>query len=580
MASVTGSRLAFYSSTVTADKVNVVLTTDGSDVAGKAIAGDFNIEVFTVTAAALASGFQASAYVQGAQQLTNNAIQAGLVSSTEELLDGSYTLIDLSGGSARAETITIGGPSPPTGASDVVVGSDGDTIYGSPSAAVSQVIDASGTNKNANPGPFAGAETVFGGAGGTTVSGGKGDKITGGTGGLQVNDAKPASAGGETINGASSFFDVFFDLGPNDSIVGSNVGTTFINDQYGSGGNSSIVGGSGTGTISVKGIDTGANTIIFAASGDKVTVGSALSAIDGSKGSVSIQGGNGTVTGSPVGATGFNTAILSGMGDVLTLGSAKVYVESLFAGANTVNAGAGFAHVDAGAGTSVGGSTGGLEVNAPGGAGTVTGGSGNLFVFNIGKSEVVTGATGGTTLIDDGYGNGGNSTLTGGSGASTFTVTIGGSAVALNTEIVGAPGDKIAGSGGTTYIDGILGSQSITAGSGATTVQAAAGDTVNSGSGTLQVFLDSDQATTTVNLGAGHGAAKLSDVSVIGGAGSTISVTGFATATDVIQSPTPGAVLVATSTKDGSGNVVLHFLDKSTMTVAGVTDASKITFQS
>src|SRR5712691_779156 len=277
MASVTGSRLAFYSSTVTADKVNVVLTADGSDVAGKAISGNFNIEVFTVTAGALASGFQASAYVQGAQSLTNNAIQAGTVASTEELLDGSYTLIDLSGGSARAETIHIGGSS---GTTDVVVGSDGDTIFGSPSAAVSQVIDASGTNKNANPGPFAGPQTVFGGAGGTTVSGGKGDKITGGTGGLQVNDAKPASAGGETINGANSFFDVFFDLGPNDSIVGSNVGTTFINDQYGSGGNSSIVGGSGTGTISVKGVDTGANTIIFAEKGDKVTVGSALSAID------------------------------------------------------------------------------------------------------------------------------------------------------------------------------------------------------------------------------------------------------------------------------------------------------------
>src|SRR5712692_9933418 len=68
MASVTGSRLAFYSSTVSADKVNVVLTADGSDVAGKAISGNFNIEVFTVTGAALASGFQASAYVQGAQR--------------------------------------------------------------------------------------------------------------------------------------------------------------------------------------------------------------------------------------------------------------------------------------------------------------------------------------------------------------------------------------------------------------------------------------------------------------------------------------------------------------------------------
>ena len=115
MASVTGSRLAFFSSTVTADKVNVVLTTDGSDVAGKAIVGDFNIEVFTATAGPLAGGFQASALVTGAQSLTNNAITAGSLSSTEQLLDGSFTLVDLTG----SESIQIVGSN---GSSDVVVG--------------------------------------------------------------------------------------------------------------------------------------------------------------------------------------------------------------------------------------------------------------------------------------------------------------------------------------------------------------------------------------------------------------------------------------------------------------------------
>src|SRR6266851_651668 len=128
MASVTGSRLAFFSSTVTADKVNVVLTTDGSDVAGKAIAGNFNIEVFTSTIAARASGFDASAFIQGAQPLTNNAIQAATVASVEQLLDGSYTLIDLFGGSARGESIQIVGSA---GITDFVVGSAGDTITGS-----------------------------------------------------------------------------------------------------------------------------------------------------------------------------------------------------------------------------------------------------------------------------------------------------------------------------------------------------------------------------------------------------------------------------------------------------------------
>src|SRR5207302_10162128 len=96
MASVTGSRLAFFSSTVTADKVNVVLTTDGSDVAGKAIAGDFNIEVFTATPGVRAAGFDARAFIQGAQLLSNNAIQARTPSSTEQLLDDSYQFMDLS----------------------------------------------------------------------------------------------------------------------------------------------------------------------------------------------------------------------------------------------------------------------------------------------------------------------------------------------------------------------------------------------------------------------------------------------------------------------------------------------------
>jgi len=98
MASVTGSRLAFFSSTTTADNVNVVLTTDGTGIAAP-LAGKFNIEVFTSTPGALATvggvAYDASAFIQGAIPLTNNAIQAGTASSTEQLLAGSYTLIDL-----------------------------------------------------------------------------------------------------------------------------------------------------------------------------------------------------------------------------------------------------------------------------------------------------------------------------------------------------------------------------------------------------------------------------------------------------------------------------------------------------
>jgi len=181
----------------------------------------------------------------------------------------------------------------------------------------------------------------------------------------------------------------------------------------------------------------------------------------------------------------------------------------------------------------------------------------------------------GTTLIDDTYGAGGGSSITGGNGTA-----IGAGGLAVNTVIIGAPGDTIAGGSGTTYIDAILGSQSITGGSGAAMVQAAAGDTVAGGTGTLQVFLDSDQATTTVNLGAGHGAATLADLSVAGGKGSAISVSGFATATDIIASPSSVSstnTFLGTSSSIG-GNTTLTFVDGSTMFLAGVASAGAIKF--
>ena len=584
MASVTGSRLAFFSSTVSADKVNVVLTADGSDVAGKSIAGDFNIEVFTVTAGSLASGFDGSAFVQGAQQLTNNAVQAGSVTSTEQVLAGSYTLIDLSGGSKQGESIQIIGSS---GATDVVVGSANDTITGSTNAATQQFIDASGLNTDANPGPFRGPETVFGGAGGTTVGGGQGDVITGGSGFLQVNETTVASispgfAGQETVKGGSGSLSVF-QIGPQFSITGSTGGTTFVDDTYSVsgnaiGGNSSIVGGNGSGVISVAGISTGANTIIFAQKGDHVTVGSALTAVDASRGNITVTGGSGSATGSVVGTPiNVNTAILTGTGDVLNLGGAATYVEALFAGANTVNAGNGFVHADAGIGTSIVGSSGNLEVNAPLGSTTVTAGTGNLFIFNMGKNEVVTGGSG-TNFINDGYGGGGNSSITGGSG----TVT-GAGGQAVNTLIVGAAGDSIGGGSGSTSINAIAGSEAITVGAGATTVQAGSKDTVtaNAGTGTLLVDLDSDQSTTTINLGGGHGAATLRDVSVTGGSTAQDSVTGFSTATDVIASKTSvnsSGTFLGTSASDGKGGTILTFLDGVQMTLAGVADPTKIKF--
>jgi hypothetical protein len=187
-----------------------------------------------------------------------------------------------------------------------------------------------------------------------------------------------------------------FDIGEGNSIVGSTGSTTFINDQYGAGGNSSLIGGSGTGDISVGGADTGANVIIFAASTDKVTIGSALTYVDASKGSISVQGGNGTVIGALEGAGGFNTNILGGQNDIITLGSATTFVNAL-AGTTTITGGAGTAHVDAGLGTSVKGGAGSLVVDggpAALGTTTITGGSGSLQVFDLGKGSTITGGSG------------------------------------------------------------------------------------------------------------------------------------------------------------------------------------------
>ena len=134
MASVSGSRLAFFQPTGKA--TNVVLF-DGTTFSGPTVAGAFNIEVFTKAAGSLGAGFDASAFIQGAVQLTNNQVQAGTLGSTEQLLAGNFQIIDSTG----SETIQIVGAG-----SDTVTGSAGDLITGSTVAGSSQLIDISATN--------------------------------------------------------------------------------------------------------------------------------------------------------------------------------------------------------------------------------------------------------------------------------------------------------------------------------------------------------------------------------------------------------------------------------------------------
>src|SRR5262252_1032651 len=106
MASVTGSRLAFFDGNNKA--VNIVLTADGNTgtVVGSGATGAIgslasgtatNIEVFTTAAGSANASYQISAFIQGAVQFfagDTSEIQAASLASTEQLLTGSnYVLV-------------------------------------------------------------------------------------------------------------------------------------------------------------------------------------------------------------------------------------------------------------------------------------------------------------------------------------------------------------------------------------------------------------------------------------------------------------------------------------------------------
>lgn len=539
MASVSGSKLAFFAPGFTGDKVNVVLTTDGTNV-GPTVAGSFNIEVFTSTAGALAPGFQGSAFVQGAVSLTNNLIQAAALSSTEQLLSGNYVVIDQTG----SEAIQIVG-SGAGGNSLTVVGSAGDTVTGSSVATNTQLIDASGVN----PAAVKGAVTVTGGAGQTTVWAGTGDKITGGAGSMSVAGNGTPSLGGAsniTITGGAGNLTAF-DLGKGSSVAGSTSGWTFVDDTYVAGGGNTITGGAGSGFVRLPDgtVTTVAGSLIIGGIGDLITGGSGPMLVNALKGGMAVNGGGGssTVWGAPgdtiTGGAGFMQA---GGGKSSIVGGAAGSSMLVIDGASdTVKAGAGSITVIGGSADAVTGGAGTMQFN--GGTGTtVTGGAGAISAFNLGTGNNITGSTStvaGSTFMDDTYTN---------PGGTTFT-------------------------GGTNTLSG---------GGGASRIIAGPSDSVIAGTGSLEAEIRSNiTGSETVDLSKGTSSDGVRDVSVVGGAGAAVTVTGFATASDKIESATSsGATLVATSTKDGGGNVILNFVDGTKMTLIGVTDPTKITFTS
>jgi hypothetical protein len=506
MASVTGSRLAFFANgNSSGSNINLVLTPDGSGTLAT-VAGAYNIEVFTssVGSPSLGTNFDASVFIQGATTLAggvgsplpNNVLQAGSLGSTEQLLDGSFKMVDQTG----FETIKIVGNA---SSNDTVIGARGDTITTSAIAGSAAFVDATVAK-----------ETVNGGGGTNLVWGGDFDSITGGSGPMTVVGAVSGNHTHMTINGGAGGLSAFA-FGTKNSITGGGQ-QTFIDDTYGSGGGSTLTGGSG------------ATTFIAGAQGDVLKGGSGqITVLQAALGSQTVIGG-----------TGLSTVVLGGSNDRIYAGSGSIILieshgsgSTITGGTNATLPGAGTDVYTLGTGDSIVGQAGSLTVGAnPAANVTIQGGTGNLNAFSLGPNDSVVGASKGTTFINDAYGAGGNSTLIGGGSA--------------------------------------------------TTIIAGANDSIVGKAGGMEVRIRSDigkAATETVNLSAAVDTVR--DVSIVGGAGTNASVTGFNTSVDTIASSTStGAQLILTSTKDGGGNVVLHFNDSSTMTLAGVTNVNLITF--
>ncbi|HVC55829.1 MAG TPA: hypothetical protein VND95_07725 [Stellaceae bacterium] len=518
MASVTGSRLTFSNGGQT---INLVLTAtgatdlNGNSLAGDLVTGDTNIEVFTSMAGNIAPGYDGSAFIQGAVSVASNEVQAGTIGATEQILQGSYALLDQFG----AENIQIIGSGAGVDAV-TVTGSGGDTISGSTVAGNTQLIDASNTNPGVNPGP----ETITGGAGNTTVWAAAGDNVTGGAGAITVAGN---AMNNMTISGASGNLETF-NFGTGNSVTGATTGTTFIDDNYGGSGNVLIGGGGGGSVTAPNGLVVPDGTYMVAGINDQVFGGSGSTLIN------AIPRAGSTITA----GTG-SDQIWAGTGESIIGSTGLLYVAGDGGGSDTITGGGGAATVVGGATDSVTAGTGAM-LYSNGNTSTLTGGSGNLEAVNLGTGNDIGGATatGATTFIDDSYTNFGTGAFSGGS----------------NT---------------------------LSGGAGASTVIAGPGDTVNGGAGTLEaIFKSSLNANETVNLStAASGVRDLAETTT-GAAGTNVTVNGFSTATDQVESPDSAATLISTSTTFGGtgGGTVLHFADGSTMTLVGVTDPTTITF--
>lgn len=381
-------------------------------------------------------------------------------------------------------------------------------------------------------------------------------------------------------------------------------------------------------------LGTGAQTVV-GSSGDTIVAGNST----GGRQVIDLTGANHRVTAGPMTAVGGAGALLvgAGTGDSIAGGAGP---ETVFGGGPAThngrdddNHGRGNGHSDdqhhgrgdnhgqgqghdRGQGHDQGRGNG--HDDGHGGAGgfggnTISGGTGPMTVLG-GRNDLITGGSGALTVREIPGASGGGDTIVGGSGTNlildrhtsghnmitggTGTVT-GAGGQAVNTFVVSDRGDTVTGSSGSLSVNGGMGHTTINAGLGGTTVDGGNRDVINNlGDGSLLVDIASRSKGSvrgggmeTVNLGAGHGATTLRDISVPGGNGhhggshpggnlAETTVTGFSAVSDVIASATSvdkGGEFLGSSAVSG-GNTVLTFIDGEKMTLVGITDLSKLNF--
>ncbi len=458
MASVPGSFLIFDKPAGDARPINLVLTPDGTGAS--TLAGAFNIEIFTSVAGAAGTGFDASAFIQGAVKNLPNEVRAGSIISTEQMLTGAFQITDVTGG----ETI-VGG----NAANQSILGAAADTIIGG---------SAGGFTVNA----MSGKQTIIQGTGANAaLFGGISDII------LPSTTAAPSTASGQIVGAANMQ-------------IGLNAA-----------GNYTITSGTGT---TITGAGSAANVDIIGSKGDLINLTGLTgnASLTGANGGDTLVGGNGTNL--FIGATG-DSIVGAGTSQIIALASGETIVAGA-AGAETVNSGGGNV-IKANAGNAtlaiapgkgdvidLTGNTGSVGINATvNGAtnATITAGSGSTTLIGAAGDSLI-GGSGGTeqiianlaTGISVVVGSGGSETVASG-GGNTFSALAGNASVMINAgkndainltgntgaeNIIGGVGTKVTLGSGLGQIDGTAGAVAMTIGSANASITGS-GSTVTGG---------------------------------------------------------------------------------------------------